>query len=99
MGESTRDPNAANNSDTNATGPMMEDSAHSNSSRGIWQTIPSTFAAYHMGGTSASIYDPIASAAASMNYLMHTYHVSPNGVGLANFATARGVGTSGYTGY
>lgn len=99
QGESSYNPNAANNDDTNATGLMMEDGAHANSSRGMWQTIPSTFASYHMGGTSNSIYDPVASAAASMNYVMHRYHVSPDGANLASFASGRGVGTGGYTGY
>jgi hypothetical protein len=99
VGESSRNPNAANNSDTNATGSMLEDGAYANSSRGMWQCIPSTFAAYHMAGTSNSIYDPVASAAASINYVMSTYHVSPEGSGLTQFAAARGVGTGGYTGY
>lgn len=98
-GESARNPNAANNSDSNATGMMMSDGAHANSSRGAWQCIPTTFAAYHMAGTSTSIYDPVASAAASMNYVMNTYHVSPDGAGLEAFAQRRGVGTASYTGY
>lgn len=98
-GESSRNPNAANNTDSNATGPIVEDGSHSNSSRGMWQCIPSTFAAYHMAGTSNSIYDPVASAAASINYVMHTYHVSPDGENLADFAAHRGVGTAGYRGY
>lgn len=98
-GESARNANAANNSDANATGMMMEDGAYANSSRGMWQCIPSTFAAYHMAGTSNSIYDPVASAAASMNYVMNTYHVSPDGEGLEAFAERHGVGTASYTGY
>lgn len=60
---------------------IVSDGAHANSSRGAWQCIPTTFAAYHMAGTSNSIYDPVASAAASMNYVMNTYHVSPTGRG------------------
>ena len=98
-GESARDPNAKNNWDTNATGSIMSDGAYANSSRGIWQCIPSTFATYHMGGTSTSIYDPVASAAASMNYVMDRYKVSPTGEGLASFAASRGVGRGTYTGY
>ncbi|BBY54081.1 transglycosylase SLT domain-containing protein [Mycobacterium koreense] len=97
--ESSLNPDAVNLSDSNATGPTASDGAPSNSSRGIWQCIPSTFAAYHMGGTSTSIYDPVASAAASMNYVMHTYHISPDGAGLASFSARQGVGTGSYQGY
>ena len=99
VGESSRDPDALNNWDTNATGAMREDGAYANSSRGMWQTIPSTFAAYHMAGTSTSIYDPVASAAASMNYVMNTYNVAPTGQGLQAFMVRQGVGTGGYQGY
>lgn len=97
--ESSRNPNAGNNWDSNATGAMMEDGYYANSSRGIWQCIPSTFAAYHMAGTSNSIYDPVASAAASMNYVMQTYKVSPTGEGLAAFMQRQGVGGGSYQGY
>ena len=99
QGESALNPNAVNNSDSNATGAMMADGGRANSSRGMWQCIPSTFATYHMAGTSNSIYDPVASAAASMNYVMNRYHVSPTGEGLASFAASRGVGRGTYTGY
>ena len=99
IGESSRDPNAYNNEDSNATGPILADGAHANSSRGTWQTIPTTFAAYHMAGTSNSIYDPVASAAASMNYVMHNYHVTPTGQGLEAFMARQGVGTASYQGY
>lgn len=99
QGESSRNPNAVNTYDSNATGPRQSDGAPANSSRGIWQCIPSTFAAYHMGGTSTSIYDPVASAAASINYVMDRYHVAPTGEGLAAFAAARGLGRGTYTGY
>lgn len=98
-GESARNPNAVNLVDTNATGPRAADGAPGNSSRGIWQCIPSTFAAYHMAGTSTSIYDPVASAAASINYVMDRYKVAPTGEGLAAFASARGLGRGTYTGY
>lgn len=97
--ESGNNPNAVNNWDSNATGAMMEDGGRANSSRGIWQCIPSTFAAYHMGGTSTSIYDPLASAAASINYVMETYNVSPTGDGLTRFMSRQGVGGGGYQGY
>jgi len=98
-GESGGDPNARNLWDSNATGAMMPDGAYANSSRGMWQCIPSTFAAYHMGGTSTSIYDPVASAAASMNYVMDRYNVSPGGQGLDAFMARQGVGTASYQGY
>lgn len=97
--ESGNNPNSVNNWDSNATGAMMEDGGRANSSRGIWQCIPSTFAAYHMGGTSTSIYDPLASAAASINYVMETYNVSADGAGLAGFMSRQGVGGGGYQGY
>lgn len=97
--ESSRNPNAGNNSDSNATGSMMEDGYYANSSRGIWQCIPSTFAAYHMGGTSNSIFDPLSSCSASINYVMQTYHVSPDGSGLDAFMARQGVGTGSYQGY
>lgn len=98
-GESARNPNAVNTSDVNATGLRQVDGAPANSSRGVWQCIPTTFAAYHMAGTSTSIYDPVASAAASINYVMDRYHVAPTGEGLAAFASARGLGRGTYTGY
>lgn len=97
--ESSRNPNAVNLSDANATGVRQADGAPANCDRGMWQCIPATFAAYHMAGTGTSIYDPVASAAASINYVMHRYHVSPTGEGLAAFAAARGVGRGTYTGY
>lgn len=97
--ESGGDPDAVNDWDSNAVGPIVEDGSHSNSSRGIWQCIPSTFAAYHMGGTSNSIYDPVASAAASMNYVMSVYGVSPDGANLMSFSARQGVGTGTYQGY
>jgi hypothetical protein len=97
--ESGNDPNAANDSDSNATGSVMDDGSHANSSRGMWQCVPSTFAAHHMAGTSNSIYDPVASAAASIDYVMTTYHVSPDGDGLSSFMDRQGVGTGTYRGY
>ena len=42
-------------------------------SRGLLQTIGSTFAAYHVPGTSNNIYDPLANVAAAINYAVHTY--------------------------
>jgi hypothetical protein len=74
----------ANGWDSNATGPKQSDGFPANSSRGPWQCIPSTFAAYHQQGTSTNIYDPVASCAASMNYMMDRYNVSRDGHDLAS---------------
>ncbi|MFJ5925130.1 transglycosylase SLT domain-containing protein [Kitasatospora sp. NPDC092948] len=70
--------------DSNAHGAKQADGAPLNSSRGGWQTIPSTFAAYHVKGTSTDIYDPVANVAASMNYIQERYHVSADGHDLAS---------------
>ncbi|WP_459547057.1 transglycosylase SLT domain-containing protein [Nocardia sp. X0981] len=72
--ESGGDPNIINNWDSNA--------ASGQNSRGLTQTIPSTFEAYHQPGTSTNIYDPVANVAASMNYVMDRYDVSPDGSNL-----------------
>lgn len=63
--ESGGNPNAINNWDVNA--------ARGDPSRGLLQTIGSTFAAYHVPGTSFNIYDPLANVAAAINYARHTY--------------------------
>ncbi|MFB7718546.1 hypothetical protein [Nocardia sp. NPDC056100] len=52
-------------------------------SQGLTQTIPGTFSAYHVAGTSSNITDPQANIAASMNYVMARYHVSRDGSNLA----------------
>jgi SLT domain-containing protein len=65
--------------DSNANGPRQADGAPLNSSRGAFQTIPPTFAAHHQPGTSTDIYDPVANAAAAMNYIMANYGVSRDG--------------------
>lgn len=95
--ESTNNPSSVNMSDSNAVGPTQSDGAPSQSSRGQWQTIPTTFAANHAAGTSNNIYDPEASAGAAINYIKSRYNVGPNGDGLDAFAASRGAG--GYTGY
>lgn len=103
--ESGGDTNAANGWDTNAVGAEQADGFPEQSSRGPWQTIPTTFAAHHMEGTSNSIYDPQASAASAMNYMMDRYGISPEGDGLSEFAGTRGIDAStgsmggGYVGY
>ena len=63
--ESGGNPNAINNWDINA---QMGDP-----SRGLLQVIGSTFAAYHVAGTSSNIYDPLANIAAAINYARARY--------------------------
>jgi phage-related protein len=63
--ESGGNPNAINLTDINAQ--------HGDPSRGLLQTIGSTFAAYHVPGTSNNIYDPLANVAAAINYARHVY--------------------------
>lgn len=89
--------NAANGWDSNAHGEIQEDGYPFNSSRGNWQCIPTTFAANHVPGTSTSIYDPTASCAASVNYLMGRYHCDPEtGAGLDEFYNDRYPTYKGY---
>jgi hypothetical protein len=63
--ESGGNPNAINLTDSNA--------AAGDPSRGLMQTIMSTFLAYHWPGTSFNIYDPLANIAAALNYARHRY--------------------------
>ena len=63
--ESGGNPNAINLSDVNAQ--------RGDPSRGLLQTIGSTFRAYHVAGTSNNIYDPLANIAAAINYARHVY--------------------------
>lgn len=81
--ESSWDPDAINTTDGNAHGPTVADGHPQNCSRGVAQTIPPTFAAYHAAGTSLEIYDPVANIAASMKYVMDVYRVSQDGSNLA----------------
>lgn len=105
IAESGGNTNAANGWDSNAVGAEQEDGFPAKSSRGPWQTIPTTFAGHHMEGTSNSIYDPQASAASAMHYMMDRYDISPEGDGLDEFAGSRGIDVStgnssgGYVGY
>ena len=87
--ESNMNPAAANGWDSNAIGATREDGYPAQSSRGMFQTIPGTFAANHMGGTSTSIYDPAASMGAAVNYLMSRYGCDRYGNGLDAFYSAR----------
>lgn len=96
--ESSYNPDAVNVSDSNAHGARAADGNPFNCSRGIWQTIPTTFAAHHVPGTSANIYDPLSSAAASIRYSMSRYGINPDGgASLQRFYADRMRG--GYTGY
>jgi LysM repeat protein len=63
--ESSGNPNAINNYDINAQ--------NGDPSRGLMQTIGATFNAYHVGGTSTNIYNPLANIAAALNYINHVY--------------------------
>ncbi|MFT2016279.1 peptidoglycan-binding protein [Streptomyces sp. 796.1] len=85
--ESSYRPNAINTSDSNAKNPPgysdASDGHPFQCSRGMWQCIPQTFAAYHQPGTSLSIYDPVASCCASINYVMGRYGVRGDGSNLA----------------
>lgn len=81
--ESSFNLNAVNAWDTNASGPVQKDGHPLNCSRGLMQTIPSTFAAYHQSGTSDDIYDGVANVCAAMNYVMGRYHVAHDGHDLA----------------
>jgi hypothetical protein len=94
--ESAYRTDAVNLSDSNAWGPRQVDGGPLHSTRGPWQVMPDTFARYHQPGTSNSIWDPMATACASMNYQMNRYGVAPDGhnhralVGQANPGIRRG---------
>jgi hypothetical protein len=70
---------AINMSDSNAYGPRQLDGGPLHATRGPWQMMPDTFAAFHQAGTSNSAWDPVAAACASMNYQMSRYGVSRDG--------------------
>lgn len=63
--ESSWNPQAINLTDSNA--------AAGDPSRGLAQTIMSTFLANHVPGTSMNIYDPVANVAAATRYIVRTY--------------------------
>ena len=73
--ESNFNVNAVNNWDINAR--------NGNPSEGAFQMIRTTFAAHHEPGTSTSLRDPIAQAAAVINYVQDRYGVAADG---SNFA-------------
>jgi SLT domain-containing protein len=74
--ESNYDAYAENDWDSNA--------ARGTPSKGAWQFIAPTFAAYHEPGTSASIHDLVAQACAFINYAQSRYGVAVDASDLAN---------------
>lgn len=81
--ESSFRPNAINDYDSNAHGPIQSDGYPQHCSRGVAQCIPDTFASHHAASTSTDIYDPVANIAASIRYVMDRYGVSSDGSNLA----------------
>ncbi|MGW2065525.1 transglycosylase SLT domain-containing protein [Streptomyces sp. NBC_01724] len=65
MRESSGNPNAINNWDSNAAKGIP--------SKGLLQVIDPTFKTYHVPGTSQNIYDPVANITAACNYAAHRY--------------------------
>ncbi|MCQ4082598.1 LysM peptidoglycan-binding domain-containing protein [Streptomyces sp. RB6PN25] len=65
MRESSGNPNAVNNWDSNA--------AAGTPSEGLLQVIQPTFNAYHVPGTSWNLVDPVANITAACNYAYHVY--------------------------
>ncbi|ARZ70784.1 transglycosylase SLT domain-containing protein [Streptomyces sp. HU2014] len=65
MRESTGNPRAINNWDSNAAKGIP--------SKGLLQVIDPTFKAYHVEGTSWDIYDPVANITAACNYAWKVY--------------------------
>lgn len=85
MKESGGNPSAVNNWDSNAK------SGHA--SRGLFQTIPSTFAAYAMSGLN-NILNPVDNAVAAINYIMSRYGSPFNTPGIKS--ASKGGGYKGY---
>lgn len=74
--ESDYNANAVNDWDSNA--------ARGTPSKGAWQFIAPTFAAYHQPGTSRDIHNLVAQACAFINYAMGRYGVAPDASNLAD---------------
>ena len=77
--ESGGNPNAQNNTDSNARAGIP--------SQGLMQLIPPNFRHYHAAGTSNNIKDPVANIAAAVNYIHSRYG------SVANTPWIRGTGT------
>jgi SLT domain-containing protein len=84
--ESGGNPNAINLWDINAQ--------RGDPSKGLMQVIGSTFAAYHVPGTSSNIYDPLANIAAAINYARHRYGPTLGALG-SGHGYAAGTGSDG----
>lgn len=97
--ESSSNPDAIQQvKDVNWSGPPASDGAPENAARGLTQLRPSTFAAFHVAGTSDNIYDRVANIAASMRYVIEHYGVEPTpGPKFEQFVARRHA--NGYTGY
>lgn len=63
--ESSGNPNAVNNWDSNAVAGTP--------SKGLLQVIQPTFDTYHVPGTSSNLLDPVANIVAACNYAYHVY--------------------------
>lgn len=74
--ESNYNANAVNDWDSNA--------ARGTPSKGAWQFIAPTFAAYHQPGTSRDIHNLVAQACAFINYAMGRYGVAIDASNLAD---------------
>jgi phage-related protein len=86
MHESGGNPNATNNWDSNA--------AAGDPSRGLMQTIMSTFNAYRLGSLSNNIFDPVSNIAAGIRYIQSRYGGIGSVPGLVSMAHG-----GGYVGY
>jgi SLT domain-containing protein/phage-related protein len=86
MHESGGNPNAENDWDSNA--------AAGDPSRGLMQTIMSTFQAYRLGSLSDNIFDPVANVAAGIRYIQSRYGGIGGVPGLVSMAHG-----GGYVGY
>jgi SLT domain-containing protein/phage-related protein len=84
--ESGWDPNAINRSDSNF--------AAGDPSRGLMQTIMTTFEAYRLRNLSNNIYDPLSNIVAGIRYAISTYGNLGNVPGIVSLA--RGGGYVGY---
>lgn len=78
MHESGGNPNATNNWDSNA--------AAGDPSRGLMQTIGSTFEAYRMASLPDDIFDPVANIVAGIHYIQSRYGDISNVPGLVSMA-------------
>lgn len=84
MQESGGNPRSINLTDSNAQA--------GHPSKGLMQTIPETFATYHVPGTSSDIYNPVANVAAAVRYMLARYHhlvgSGPGGYAKGGFVNA-----------